>query len=175
MADIQTADHPKRRWWVWLLVGLAFLLVAGSATLAGGLWWLSQQDDVLGTTKIDELTRTQAEQTAGVAFPASTSRLHTHYAAFQDYIVHVRFEIDPSDAEAFVRSLPISEPTISTVERPMMYTEGMPEWWKPESAGKFQAISGVAKTAAGYPDSQTVLIDTTDPSRYIVYIVAFDT
>jgi hypothetical protein len=166
-------ELPRRRWLPWAIVGLLVLLV-GVAVVTYVLRQ-AEQIDFLGTTLVDKLTREQAEATAGVTLPASARGLRSHYSVFQDYIVHLRFEIDPSDAPALLSSLPIIDPSISSSERPPMYTEGMPDWWRPDAAATFQAVSGQVSLPSGYPEHQDVLIDTTDPAQYIVYIVAFDT
>jgi hypothetical protein len=164
----------RRRWVPWAIAGVAALLLVCAAGAIYGLGQLGQAD-LLGTTLVDQLTREQAEAAAGVRLPASARGLHTHYAAFQDYIIHVRFEIDPADAAGLLGGLPIANPTISSSERPLMYSDGMPEWWRPDGAARFQSVSGEASLPSGAPDSLSVLIDTTDPAVYTVYIVAFDT
>lgn len=163
----------RRRWVPWAIAAL-LVLIAGIVAVVYVLRQ-AEQIDFLGTTLVDKLTREQAAATAGVTLPPSARGLRSHYAVFQDYIVHVRFEIDPADAPALLSSLPIIDPAISSSVRPPMYTEGMPDWWQPDAATTFQAVSGEVSLPSGYPEHQDVLIDTTDPARYIVYIVAFDT
>jgi hypothetical protein len=152
-----------------LLVLLAGLSALVYLVLSAG------QIDFLGTTRVDQLTRAQTETAAGVTLPASARDLHTHYSRFQDTIVHVRFVIDPADAEPFLRRLPVKGATISSSERPIMYSDGMPNWWRPDAATSFQAVSGPVSLPGSQIKQQQVLIDTSDPSAYIVYIVAFDT
>lgn len=173
---IQTSIR-KRRWLPWVVAIVALLLLGMAGFVALALYVLDQfgDGDPLGTTLVDTLTREQVEKAAGFGLPPSADGLHSHYASFQDYILHARFEIDPSDLPALTASLPITNPTMSTTERPLLYSEGMPDWWRPEQAQRFQAISGQVTLPAGYPESLTVLIDQTDPGRYTVYVVAFDT
>jgi hypothetical protein len=174
MSNSPLTEQPKRRWLRWLIGGIAVFLLGAIALVVGGMWWVSQQD-FLGTTKVDELTPAQITDVAAITLPKSARNLHSHYAAFQDYIVHVRFEIDPSETQSFVDSLSLNDPTRSTSQLPNLYSEGMPAWWQPEKATQFQAIEGAVRTSATYPDWQIILIDTSAPTNHIVYVVAYDT
>jgi hypothetical protein len=171
-----TGERRPRRGRCLLYTLAALVILVGAAGWAVVSWLSDIGDgDLLGTTLVDTLTREQIEKAAGVRLPAGARDLHSHYASFQDFIVHVRFELDPADLPAFLGSLPITDPQISSAERPLMYSEGMPEWWQPDAAQSFQAVSGQVALPSGAPDYQAVLVDTTDPAKSIVYIVAFDT
>src|SRR5687768_6558330 len=94
----QTTERPRwRRWLPWLIGASALLVICGIVVVAGGLYFLfgSSGTDLLGTTLVDKLTNTQVEEATGVTLPAGAQNLHSHYASFQDYIVHTRFELDP--------------------------------------------------------------------------------
>jgi hypothetical protein len=175
VSSIPARPHVSRRIprWLWWLLGACGLGIV-TCTLLGAvvLWRLSQFG--LGTSMVDELPREKVELAAGVKLPPSARNLHSHYTAFQDYFIHVRFDMDPADMPVFLSSTHVDLPLSSTI--PLSFDEELNvSWWRPLEAKQFQAGQGSVSLPHGYPESQSILIDTTDPNRYIVYITAFDT
>lgn len=172
---MSTPRHSFPRW-LWVTAGCGVLtLVLGVAVVAVGWFALGQLGsfDFLGSTLVDKLTPAQIEQAAAIKLPPSARAIHSTYESFQDYNLHVRFEMDAADLPAFTAQLPITQPLTSTMPNSIVSTINQ-VWWQPTSATTFQAVEESVNLPNG-PQSIALLIDTTNPTTYIVYVAAFST
>lgn len=151
-----------KRWIWWLLGGLMLVAVIGSA-LTGVVLRQISAVDFLGTTSEDELGRTDIERLLDAQLPPSAANVYSYYTSFQDYYAMIRFEIDPADLPQLLARSPFSDP-LNTTNNPFQAKQNEPSWWQPHNARQFQW----GQTNKNSEDS-TILIDTTDPQRYIVY------
>ena len=164
---ITNAMRVRRRWLPWLLVGL----VLGVANVCLVSYVALRSFDslgLLGTTLNDELTNEQIEQLIEAKLPPSANNVHSYYTEFMDYYAQVRFDIAATDAPQFIASTPFTG-TWQTTGNPFG-TSGDHSWWRPEEAQRFQW----AKREAG-GGAETMVIDMSDPTRYIVYWSGFST
>lgn len=164
---LANAVRSRRRWLPWLLVGLVLgvvnVCVVGYAALRS-----FDSSGLLGTTLNDELTNEQIEQLIEAKLPPSANNVHSYYTEFMDYYAQVRFDIDAADAPQFIASTPFTG-TWQTTGNPFLTSADRP-WWRPEEAQRFQW----AKRDVG-SGAETMVIDMSDPTRYIVYWSGFST
>ncbi len=110
------------------------------------------------------------ERVARITLLPSARNLQAHQEGFQDRIIWVRFEMAPADLPEFVAGTRVAPPLSSTVNPLGQDTvKGLP-WWTPGQAQRIAAGTGLI--AGG---SQAILIDTTDPQTYVVYVRTFET
>lgn len=173
-----TRTAAKLPRWAWLLVGGAALLLLGCVALGALAYWqrdLFNPFRILETDVTDQLPPAKVELAAAMTLPPSARNLHSHYESFQDSFIHVRFEIDAADLPALLASAHVGTAlSSSTIPSDIAAPFDAP-WWKPRDAKRFLAGAGQVSLPSGYPEHQSLLVDTTDPATYIVYVVAFDT
>jgi len=107
-----------------------------------------------------------------ITLPASYAALEVSCNAFMDHhTLHARFDIAPADLATFQQS--------TLIETWMVKPETTPDF--PHSFGTFldeDEVDDIPAYVYGVyaplvPVSQQILIDTSDPARYIVYFTAF--
>lgn len=160
------AVRARRRWLPWLLVGLVLGIVNVCIIGYVALRAINASDLLLGTELNDELTNEQIERLIEAKLPPSTNNVHSYYTKFQDYSAQVRFDIDAADAPQFIASTPFTG-TWHTTDNPLG-TSSEYAWWRPQEAQQFQW----AERDVG-SGRETILIDMSDPARYIVYWSGF--
>jgi hypothetical protein len=111
-------------------------------------------------------SRAQIEALARVHIPPSAGELRARLQqVLTKRTLHLRFSLDPSELEAALRASPLGE-RLSLPSVPALLTaKERPDWFAPARARHFSA----AETAGA-----AILVDTTEPSRWVVYIVASD-
>lgn len=103
---------------------------------------------------------TQLEELGKFRLPASTRNLESKCFGLQGWGVLASFEMDATDLELFITSSLIETP-LSTTELP---TElGFPDDMESHLYGKYEAEFL----------SQYILIDTSDPKVFVVYVQVF--
>ena len=174
MSDQLPRSRPR---WLWPVVGCTGLLaVLTLGTLVSGWFVLRQFSnnlDFLGTTLVDQLAPDKIELAAAIKLPPSTRELHSKYESFQDYNINVRFEMDAAELPMFLTQSNLTQPLTTTKPSNMPDDIGQ-SWWQPAMATSFLATDGPVTIPNG-PNYLSVLIDTSDPTTYVVYVVAFST
>lgn len=165
--NLRNGVRARRRWLPWLLVGLVLAVV--NVCIVGYVALRSfDSSGFMGTTLNDELTHEQIEQLIEAELPPSANNVHSYYTKFQDYYAQVRFDIDAADAPQFIASTPFTG-TWQTTDN-SLGTLSEHTWWQPEEAQRFQWTE--RDVGSG---TETLLIDMSDPTRYIVYWLGFST
>jgi hypothetical protein len=164
---LANAVRVRRRWLPWLLIGLV-LMVVNVCVVGYVALRAVNSSGLLGTTLNDELTNEQIEQLIEAKLPPSTNNVHSYYTQFMDYYAEVRFDIDAADAPQFIASTPFTN-TWQTTDNPLGTAADRP-WWQPSNAHRFQWTE---RDVGG--GRETLLIDMSDPRRYIVYWSGFST
>lgn len=159
----------SRRWLSWLIGGVTLLLIACVALGGYGLWRFSQID-LLSTTANDTLTQAQIEQLIEARLPPSATNVHSYYTKFQDYFACVSFEIDPADLHTFVATTPFTQPLSVTTPPAPSTGPCNSAWWHPHTATHLEGTSRPVGSG-----TETLMIDMSDPQRYIVYWTGFST
>lgn len=162
-----------RRLIVFGSIGLVVLCALGSV----GLWQLTMLTD-WGSGQ-DDLTTVQIERLTGFKVPPAAQNLQSHLESWQDQIIHVRFELPSSDVAAWAATQTWEEPLSA---KALAYPfETTPEWvqdkawWQPQQATQFQIGSARANDLKLGIIYQHILVDTSDPTTTIVYLVVFNT
>lgn len=160
--------------WVFLLVGIFWAGVVLCAVGGGLAFWAFRNFDPLASTGIEDLPAEKVEQAAAIKLPPSARGLHSYYESFQDYAINVRFEMNAADLPVFLASTHVAQPlSSSSMPNNILPDIGRP-WWQPHAAKRFLAGDGSVTVPNG-PDYQSILIDTSDPNTYVVYVAAFET
>ena len=163
------AGRHRRFWWGAGAVAIAGLL-AGCALIGGAALWLTTRDSPFGVRAQPTPTTAQIESVARITLPPSARGVRAHQEGFMDRIIWVRFEMDPADLGPFVAGTRISPP-LSSADNPFAGEIGSKlAWWTPEGAQRFEASEAFSGGVG-----QAILIDTTDPQRYVVYVRTFET
>lgn len=114
------------------------------------------------------------EDFAGFTLPASAYNVSASCEAFQDYVAYVRLSIAPNDLNRLVASSFVKTP-LSSAEKPLDMTTHYSDMrrigWNLESISSY--LAGEADVTKPLRH-QSILIDTRNPSEYIVYVVTFD-
>lgn len=158
--------------WVKLMIGLSLagfaLLVLGGLALIS---FMSNNSDPVFLENPQPSTTAEIESLARIDIPASASNIHAQAGGFQDRYIHVRFDLPPADLNSFLGATRYTPAVSQSTDIPFQQSlEPNQNWWQPAMAKSFLA-------GAGFVDgiSQSVLIDTTNPELYIVYVQTFET
>ncbi len=157
----------RPRWLPWALGGLIVLLVGCVVVIGLGLWFVRNAS--LSTSPEDRLSQEEVEGLIEAKLPPSASELHSYYIGFQDFFARVRFEIPAADLPQFLASTAFTDPP-STTDNPFSPVEKDQAWWRPYEAQRFQWFERPQGSGKA-----TLLIDMTNPDRYIVYWQGFST
>ncbi len=159
---------------VWILIGLAVVFGIGTMLL---LVWI--MGDIFSSSS--GVTASASEITAftSITIPASAQNLQSHVEAFQDTLMYVRFDLPPSDVAGWIAAQSWDNPPINKpIEYPFTSDfEWMRDkaWWQPKQATNPQ----IGTISYNHPQrgiiNPSVLLDSSDPAKTIVYVVAFDT
>ncbi len=102
-----------------------------------------------------------------IQIPAGARDLHGYMEGWRETLTLLRFTIPPNDLPTVLTTtvceLPLqaSENPLANARAPSYLT-----WWTPGLARTWLSCSGVRGHA-----HQTLLVDTTNPSEYVLYIV----
>ncbi len=125
---------------------------------------------VVGPLGID--TRADLERFLKTSLPADATGLEMvdYNIALQEAAVNVRFEVSAASVDPFLSKLgfapPLEEGEYPFRENDVDIIEYF-NWWKPQTAKVF-AGGMVSKNTQEY---WTVLVDQTNPDRYVVYLM----
>jgi hypothetical protein len=78
-------------------------------------------------------------------------------------LLFVRFTIDPKQLDDCLRESPFHEPLLASAVPDLLKQDTRPEWFTPERARRF---------LAGETARQAILVDTSEPSSWVVYVAA---
>ena len=146
--------------WAWLLVGGVALLVLGCVALGALAYWqrdLFNPFRMLETDVSDQLPPEKVELAAASGCRRARATCTHTTESFQDYFVHVRFEIDAADLPALLAGAHVGTAlSPSTVPSNIAAPFDAP-WWKPLDAKRFLAGDGHVSLPSGYPEYQSLL------------------
>lgn len=102
------------------------------------------------------------EEIAQIKLPPSFSNLESHCGGLQGWIANAKFDIDPDELDLFLQSTSI-RPPLSSTELPT----------RPNSIHFPQGAEGIESYLYGSNQRpewfEEVIVDTSDPSRWVVY------
>jgi len=115
------------------------------------------------------------EAFADLQLPSSATDVQSHLSGFQDSFLRVRFAMSPSDLQPFMGTTRFTEP-LSSSSVPDLIAEPFDlPWWKPLTVQHYLAGKTTFQREGAGRQYQAILIDTTDPQHYIVYLMVFAT
>jgi hypothetical protein len=166
---MHTFPQPSPRWpWWWLASALAVGVVG--CAIIGFLGWRWLEASPLFSGYQEDLTTAQIESIGRIKLPPSATGIQARAGGFQDRFISIRFDMAPGELESFLRSTRYTPAIGPATEIPFQALVEDAPWWRPQDAQRFQAgtnfVDGI---------SQSVLVDTTDAERYVVYIQTFET
>jgi hypothetical protein len=136
-----------------LRVSLLLLLILGLA----GCDYSNEKTD---------LDKATIESYARIKLPNSATNIHSYSTSGKDLLILVKFELPPSDLDAFTKSIGYTnqiQVNQLSLERADPFDKA--PWWDPRAAKIF---------AGGMIDSgsfaKMILIDKTNPNSYIIYL-----
>ena len=152
-----------------LVIGLSITAVTILLCCGAGLYMFIKFNveaiSAFGYDSCDPSTPSNTEALGQFKLPPSTRNLHSSCFGMQGWSGTAQFEMSPSDLEYFVSSLQMKSPLVSG---------GIPV--DKDLATKASTLklflSGSFRTAYknGKSFSQDVLIDISDPTKYVVYV-----
>lgn len=112
----------------------------------------------------DDVAPSTIESNAEIKLPPSVHNLYAHQEGFQEIFILARFSMAATHLPMFLQTTLCTEPL--TPVDPQQQTQVLDlGWWQPMDAQHLQECDG-----RGENFSQRIMIDTTDPQRYIVYV-----
>jgi hypothetical protein len=169
-APIQRQRVPRALGIALILVVLIIPLAATVSMERFGVTFTAFDKDV------SNIPPAKIEAFADLRLPASATDLQSHLSGFQDESsLRVRFAILPSDLQSFMRTTRFTEP-LSSSGIPDLIAEPFDlPWWKPRTVQHYLAGKTTFQREDAGRQYQAILIDTSDPQRYIVYLMVFAT
>jgi hypothetical protein len=160
----------RRRFPRWVLA-LAVLCVAGCAGLVcGGYVLLRLLGEAAPLEGPQPATNAEIEALARITLPPGATNIHAQAGGFQDRYIHVRFDIPAAELDAFLAASRYTPALDMAVVPFQQHLEPKAVWWQPRNAARFRAGSAFSGGI-----SQSLLVDTSDPERYVVYVQTFET
>jgi hypothetical protein len=164
-------EQPKRTIprWVWIVVALS---VAGFAALVcGGFLLVGAIGSLGGLSQPQPQTTAEIEALARIVIPPGATNIHAEAGGFQDRFIHVRFDIAPGELDTFLFGTRYTPAIGDNGAVPFQQSiEPQADWWQPRAASTYKSGSGFVDGV-----SQSVLIDTSNAERYVVYVATFET
>lgn len=150
----------------------AFALVAILGCLAVTAWVAWQVKNYEPFTarsyypsRPDSDTVSFIEGNAEIALPSSAHDIYAYTTGFQDIFVKVRFSMSADELDEFIASTLCQESLKEIQPGEQSAADGTSEWWTPNQAEYLKGCTG-SKTHS----HQTVMVDMTDPSVYVVFV-----
>lgn len=170
-APSPSESHGLPRW-VKILIGLSLIGFVGLAVSGIGLIaFLRSSSDPLFLEHPQPASTAEIEAIARINIPERARNIHAQSGGFQDRYIHVRFDIDPADLESFLGATRYTPIVSEGQDIPFQQSiEPDESWWQPRLAKTFLSGSGFVDGI-----NQAVLVDTSNPDVYIVYVATFET
>ncbi|HLK96162.1 MAG TPA: hypothetical protein VK364_00195 [Hymenobacter sp.] len=115
------------------------------------------------------LDRATIEQYARIKLPASATDIHSYTESGMDRIIYVRFTLPAGDLEQFLRDARYTEPLRNNYNPIFTDAQEQFDWWQTDQAQSFRGIKASEPSFA-----KNILVDTSDPQTYIVYLEHFE-
>ena len=155
--------------WKWALIIIVFTAL-GIFLLPYFKVYLAIKPTI--NTPISELAaettdRAVLESNAEIQIPPSATEIRGYIDGFRDITTYVRFVIPAADIDKFTEGIDCVLPSSTTDTGQRMPESSQFTWWKPNNAQSYRQCYGTKEHLV-----QRVFVDTTQPDRYIVYVVA---
>ena len=116
---------------------------------------------------IDVQDRVALEGNTGMVVPKSARGIHGVINGNQNITTHMRFDIPASDLNEALKNTGCSGALTNKDVRSELQEYPQRDWWTPGQAQTYASCN------AGQEDvTQLIMVDMTDPQRYIIYVIA---
>ena len=174
VAEIASSRPGKRGlWWLSIALVLVCLVAPLAATLSVRL--LLPDFFRSAGTDVSDLRVEQIEQFAALDLPESATDIRSNLSGFQDLFLRVRFALPASELPGFLTGTQFEEPLAAGAVPNLIAGEWERPWWQPDQARQFVVGETTFERPTGGRLYEHLLVDTTDPDTYIVYLVVFNT
>ncbi len=123
----------------------------------------------------DIQTLHQIEAFTGVELPADADEIHYETGGFQDTIIWLRFDASPDDVQVYLDALGFEEPL--TAEGSFIQPDApeTTDWWITEAELQGSNVVGGSYSNFEANLHYQAVVDQTNPDRWRIYLVAFNT
>lgn len=159
----------KWNWKKWVSAFTLILVLGCLVTIIWIVWQLRNYEPFTARhyypSRPDSYEISSIESNANMKLPSSAHDIYTYITGFQDIFIKVRFSMSADELGEFMKSTLCQEsleqmgPILSST------SDGTSEWWIPEQAKLLEGCTGGKEHS-----HQTVMIDITDPSVYVVFV-----
>ena len=158
---------------VGLIGAVCFCSVLFFTARTGKLDFLQTFDSAEFTTLTTWSAHPDWETLLQLQFPDSTQNIKIVSDGFQDPYYHLKFEIDPTDLDAFIETslCEALNPQPDSIITEYFATQAV-DWWTPESATSYQSCSTDHLENSFF---FTLFIDQSNPATFAIYITAIFT
>lgn len=156
----------RKTWLLPAIIGGVFILAP--LLICGGFYaWLRFTDTPLLGVDTEKLTTAQIQNVGRFTLPGSAANVRAHLQGFQDKLLHVRFDIAPSDLPALLASTRCGALSKTEVPSTMKHSFGTFPWWIQSLPASFEAGEG------GKPGSygQMILVNESNPAQFTVFYI----
>ncbi|MHB0913314.1 MAG: hypothetical protein ACYC2Y_07705 [Armatimonadota bacterium] len=112
----------------------------------------------------------QVERVTSIRFPHSAKLLNSYGRFFLEVDVLAKVEMDKSDVDSFIKSLPVPMKLSSDTNQTIRLRNHTLEWWDPSTAKQFKLGHYEKPSEGSYVQYWTVIIRLDDPDKAVVYL-----
>ena len=171
MAHDVSGDAERKKWsWKKGLSAVALILVLGClATIIWIAWQLRDYEPFTARnyypSRPDSSEVPFIEGNADITLPPSAHDIYAYTTGFQDIFIQVRFSMHANELDEFMQSTLCQEPLEQMEPKQPSTSDGLFDWWTPGQAEQLKGCTGSKNHS-----HQTVMIDMTHPSVYVVFV-----
>jgi hypothetical protein len=158
----------KWNWRKWLSISALFIISGCLTAILWAAWQLKDYEPFTARdyypSRPDSYETSFIEGNADITLPPSAHEICAYTTGFQDIFIQVRFSMNADELDEFMRSTLCQEPLRKTELEPPTY-DSTSDWWTPDQAEHLKSCTGNKNHS-----HQTVMVDMTDPSVYIVFV-----
>lgn len=158
----------KWNWKKWLSISILVMISGCLIAILWAVWQLKNYEPFTARdyypSRSDSYETSIIEDNANIILPPSAREIYAYTTGFQDIFIQVRFSTNADELDEFMTSTLCQEPLRKIELEPSTY-DGISGWWTPDQAEHLKGCTGNKDHS-----HQTVMVDMTDPSVYIVFV-----
>jgi hypothetical protein len=166
------SGDAERKKWSWKKGLSAFALTLALGCLATVIWITWQLRDYEPFTasdyypsRPDSYEVSFIEGNADITLPPSAHDIYAYTTGFQDIFIKVRFSMRANELDEFMQSTLCQESLTQMEPEQPSTSDRTFDWWTPDQAGQLKGCTGSKDHS-----HQTVMIDMSNPSIYVVFV-----
>jgi hypothetical protein len=166
------SSHTERNKWNWKKALSVFALILALGCLVTTIritWELRNYEPFTARnyypSRPDSYEVSFIEGNADITLPPSAYDIYAYTTGFQDIFIKVRFSMSSNELDEFMKSTLCHEPLRQMEPKQPSDSGGTSDWWTPDQAKQLEGCTGSQDHS-----HQTVMIDMTNPSVYVVFV-----